>query len=168
MSKKSHFALCIALVGLIVASFMVFAPRPVKAVMAALVRDVDNPARQPFAARCINTTLTEDSQCRISVPAGQAVVIQSVSADTEADRMNSVAVIDLFTMVGGRQFNEAYALFPARLNFNGTQYLSYDARNLTLSADGGTDIICDAETSLPNPAGLTIRCSVSGYYVTLP
>jgi hypothetical protein len=60
------------------------APRTIHAVAAALVRNVDNPARQPFRATCQNSFPggNGNPSCALATaPAGQELVIQGVTFD---------------------------------------------------------------------------------------
>ena len=169
MSKKSQFAL-VTVIGLFLVSFAAVAPRAVKAAIATLVRDVDNPARQPFAAFCVTgSTGGTQAFCTIAIPAGKEVVVQSVSVSASSASAVSPLLVNLITSSGGNELNELYGLFPLQVSVNGLFNEYFDARNLTFSADGGTNITCFASTNFPNPNnGLNAVFNVSGYFVTLP
>ena len=68
-----------AALGLLAAALAltVLAPRAARAVAAVLVQDADAPGRHPFVKQCIGSA---SSDCVISAPPDQRVVLQYVSA----------------------------------------------------------------------------------------
>jgi hypothetical protein len=172
MNKKMQFAIGIALVGLFVASFAAIAPKAVKAAIATLVRDQDNAARRPFSAQCFSTGSTGNSvNCSTpTIPAGEEVVIESISFQGFASASNSVLVPQVITFESGVQntFNpnpmtDSGFFQPSAAFFQGGQ-------TVRLYADPGSVITCAGVTRGANPVGvgLVVDCFFSGYSVTLP
>jgi hypothetical protein len=169
MKTRTTIVLVAAAFALALASTSIITPMAVKAAVATLIRDVDNPARQPFATSCsTDPGFGTEVFCKIPVPAGVEVVIQSVSVVATSDKTNSPVVVSFLTSVGLNELNEIYPLFPVSLTPNELFNRYVDARNLTFSADPGF-IVCVASTNQANPSrGLGASFFVAGYFVTLP
>src|SRR5579871_5616938 len=76
--------------ALLVTTFAIIGPRTVRAVTATLIRDVDNPARHPFAGICgFASSSTNTVQCTMPVPAGEEVVIQTAWVNAFAASTNT-------------------------------------------------------------------------------
>jgi hypothetical protein len=135
----------------------------------APVRDQDNPARHPFATSCGASTKGSIVVCLTpAIPAGQEVVIETISFNGFGDPGNSTVGFVVSTTTAGSSLD-------MRLNYisdsgNSPSAASYGAiQPLRLYADPGSQIFCQADTRGDNPSsGLEFTCSFSGYFVTLP
>jgi|SRR5215472_11793264 len=169
---KKQIVLVIALVAiLMLASVSVFAPRSVQAAIATLIRDQDAPGRHPFTATCsaFNSTFASNAQCSMAVPAGQEVIVQSVSFVGMSDPTNANMAFSITATGAGNDIvpvqlvvNDAGTAQPSKATFPGTQLAWFPA-------DPGTNITCVGLIKGEEAAGkLGLSCNVSGYYVTLP
>jgi hypothetical protein len=168
MKPSAKLAYLTAACALLVTTFAIIGPRTVHAVVATLVRDVDNAGRHPFVASCSGTTSGENTTCNISVPAGEEVVIQTEVLSAFADPANKLLLTTVGTSVGA---NTIYAYGNALDDgrYQPTQSELESTFTYTLYADPGSTITCSGNTKNANPTiGLEFNCQVSGYYVTLP
>lgn len=157
--------------GIFLAALLIaaLAPRAVHAVAAALVRDVDNPARHPFTTACsgngsnINFTLCQTP----AIPTGEEVVIESVSIAGIGDPGNFVGAANINTTVAG--VGQNYSLNPIFDSGLAQPAVSViqGIQPLRLYADPGTAISCELRTRGPN-SFLQTTCAFSGYTVSLP
>jgi len=154
--------------ALLLATFSIIGPRTVHAVVATLVRDIDNAGRHPFVGSCSNTTSGTNASCNISVPAGEEVVIQTEVFGAFADPANKFLATAVGTSVGASGIF-AYDNIPDDGRYQPTQSDLFSTFAYTLYADPGSTITCSGTTKNSNPTiGLEFNCQVSGYYVTLP
>ena len=140
------------------------------AVVATIIRDQDNPARHPFVTGCSATVANfKDSACFTPpTPAGQEVVIETVTFSGSGDRSNVVLAPQLVILSAASaaqiflnpMFDNGFGQ-PSFSNFSGVQ-------SLRLYADPGVGIACEGVTAALNPGGLSVSCTISGYFVTLP
>ena len=88
---------------LLISGIAVMSPRAVHAVVATIIRDQDNPARHPFVTGCSATVADfTDSACFTPpTPAGQEVVIETVTFSGSGDRSNVVLAPQLVILSGG-------------------------------------------------------------------
>ena len=170
MNKKMQFALGIALVGLFVASFAAIAPKAVKAAIATLVRDQDNVARHPFTTSCAGNNISNPigtvTCFTTPIPAGEEVVIETVSFSASASASDTILVPFVDTTVSGT--TQEYVFNP---QFDSGMFQPTDAvfsliQSVRLYADPGTQIQCGMRNI--NPTHKFTSCSISGYFVTLP
>ena len=158
--------------GIFLAALLIaaLAPKVAKAVAAALVRDVDQPARHPFVTQC--DVLGEPSgtaRCTTpAIPAGEEVVIETVNFSGLGDPGNFVLVPSVENTEGGitlvfnfNPMSDSGLDQPSNSQFQETQ-------SVRLYADPGTDIRCQGLTPGANPGGLFFHCRFSGYTVSLP
>jgi hypothetical protein len=158
---------------LLISGIAVLSPRAVSAVVATIIRDQDNPARHPFTTRCSGQSITSNSRqaaCTTpAIPAGEEVVIETISIVATADPGNHAFGFSVETAAAGFQtFYGMNTLFD-----NGTRQptgaLYAGVQSLRLYADPGSTIFVLGVSNGANPSqGVTIQCSISGYYVTLP
>jgi len=155
---------------LLISGIAVISPRAVHAVVATIIRDQDNPARHPFTTTCTGASITQVSTCNPpAIPAGQEVVIETISFTGFGDSDKSVLVPTISTIAAGffqtyflTPISDTGAFQPTNADFSGVQ-------SARLYADPGTLIECGGFTRGQNPSvGLTIECKISGYFVTLP
>jgi hypothetical protein len=168
--KKGQFALGVAVVGLLLASFAAIAPKAVKAAIATLIRDQDNAARRPFTARCsaaVPGGLIVSCSTN-AIPAGEEVVIESISFAATASQGNSVLIPEVNTVASGVSsfflpppMTDSGFDQPSNPHFQGGQ-------SVRLYADPGSVISCTAATPHVNPTFLSLDCFIWGYSVSLP
>ena len=92
-------------------SSTLISPRAVHAVVATIIRDQDNPARHPFTTTCTGASITQVSTCNPpAIPAGQEVVIETISFTGFGDSDKSVLVPTISTIAAG--FFQTYFLTP--------------------------------------------------------
>ena len=156
---------------LLISGIAVMSPRAVHAVVATIIRDQDNPARHPFATRCVATPTTSNfvSCDTPAIPAGLEVVIETITFGGIGDPSNIGIAPEVIVAEAG--VSQPYALNvipdsrfgqPFDLSYSGVQ-------SLRLYADPGTGIECNGATPHPNiSTTLTFVCTISGYFVTLP
>jgi hypothetical protein len=170
MKTRTTIVLVAAGFALSFAFNAVVMPKAVKAAIATLIRDQDNAARRPFTTSCRNVSAAFVVACNTPpIPAGEEVVVESISFSVSSDHSNSVLNVSLSTVESGSQNNfVANTLFdsgflqPSQADFEGGQ-------SVRLYADPGTVISCAAATHGPNPSsGLGMFCFISGYSVLLP
>ena len=88
-----------ALGGIFLAALLIaaLAPKVTRGLAAALVRDVDQPARRPFTTSCTASIIrTSEAQCFTpSIPSGGEFVIETVSLQAHADSGNTRVLASL-------------------------------------------------------------------------
>ena len=78
---------------LFISGFPILNPRTVHAEVATITRDQDNPARHPFTTSCEGSSADKATSCTTpAVPAGEEVVIETISFRVVADPNNLVAI----------------------------------------------------------------------------
>jgi len=104
-----------------------------------------------------------------AIPAGQEVVIETISFNGNGDPGNIVLVPAVTTTAAGvqrlyflNQLPDTTLGQPARAEYEGAQ-------SLRLYAGPGTIIVCNGFTDNLNPTmGVSVGCTISGYFVALP
>jgi len=170
MKKITGIAL-VAVAALSFASSAMFAPKAVRAAVAALVRDEDNPARHPFVTQCQAAfTTTRNTSCNTApIPAGEEVVIETVSLLSLADPTNHALEAQVFTKTAGTSFDTYLNVITDSGTGQPTFATFQGGQSFRLYADPGTVIGCSAITNGPSPSqSFGLQCYFSGYYVTLP
>jgi hypothetical protein len=155
---------------LLISGIAVITPRAVQAVVATIIRDQDNPARHPFATKCtIENNHSNGAICDTpAIPAGEEVVVETISIDGLGDPGNFVLGVRVTTVVGG--VSQDFRLNPI-FDSEETQpsFATYHGnQSLRLYSDPGFPIEFFAETSASNSTGLSVIFTISGYFVTLP
>ena len=91
-------------------------PLPVNGnVTPLLVRNVDEPARQPYRDHCsVSITPAFFQLCTITVPAGEAVVVQTESMEVRANIPGTRFMFDIQTPVNGPNQPAILQDFPDR------------------------------------------------------
>jgi hypothetical protein len=125
------------------------APAIAQSVKAALIRDVDNPALNPF-----QTTITSVSG--FIAPAHQRLVIEYVGY-SEPDTEGPIQIV---TTVNGVQVAHSVPHDTSE-SYNGFRY---SGRTVRIYADPGTQVGYNDTSS----NGANIRVSISGYLVNVP
>jgi hypothetical protein len=137
-------------------------------VRAALVKDVDNPARQPFAVNSgtssINAGSISVTQVLLTVPAGKRAVIEHVSCiDFLASGDNFVRMELRHTLGGVAKAQQFVHDFVGASLASGIDVWSF-SQPIRAYADPGTDISMSALRR--NSAGTGgIECELSGHFV---
>lgn len=136
-----------------------------------IIRDQDNAARHPFTTSCVTTPTTGASNfCEPpAIPAGEEVVVETISFSGAGDPGNVVFVPDITTTAAGVQ--QTYSLNPIPdSDLTQPRAASYTGvQSLRLYADPGSVISCHAFTPHPNPSqSFSFSCAISGFFVTLP
>jgi hypothetical protein len=131
------------------------------------VRDIDNPAKQPFVSTCsISFSTPQGNNCQfITVPVGKQLVIEVFAVFIQMQ----VGDRPVETVLVGTQNGREYVL-PYPQSFNATSGAS-DAwvvsQPLTRAyADPNTTPACEVGAN-PSEA-LSANCTISGYLVNLP
>jgi hypothetical protein len=154
-----------------VASFAAIAPKAVKAAIATLIRDQDNAARRPFTTFCEGFSGAGYAQVTCDtppIPAGEEVVIESVSVAGLADPNNFVFVPQVTTSESGVEYIFKPApMTDSNLNQPFSAYFQ-GAQSSRLYADPGSVISCLGTTPRSSVSTIAILCSYSGYSITLP
>ena len=141
------------------------------------VRDVDNPARQPFQANIIDIPIGLPNPVFFTVPAGKRLVIEYVSADIEADNTQcpNAPRYELTTTAGGVTLDHFF--YTKDAGTLGTS-VNDDTKAFGLSqqtriyADPNTQVRLDIRTGTFPTCGFHLNegsgIRVSGYLVDVP
>jgi hypothetical protein len=161
-------------VALVTVLLMVAAPRTVRAVVATLIRDVDNPGRASTVfARCqVNSSNADpDIDCSpaYTVPATDRLVIQQVEANCLTPQGNSIGDVFFFIKPPGNPLGVAHFLtfqdqgpdvFTNSRNFGTNQPVTY-------YLDPGSTLGFHADTT--DFAGFTVcTFQINGYLISYP
>jgi hypothetical protein len=154
-NAKSYLVVAAAAVLFMLFTAFVLQRTVVAQMQATLVKDVDNPARQPFSAECMNYTAEIDGCTLITVPAGQRLVIEMFEVRTQS----AAPVVSLL-------YTGIYHYFTPDPPV-GVANLVYSVRRVRYYADPGTKIVASSfSANSINTFGASYV--VSGYFVTLP
>ena len=166
MKKSTTIVLVAAAFALSFASIAIMIPKAVKAAVATLIRDQDQAARRPFTTTCSSSSGTPITACATPrIPAGEEVVIETVSFFGSADPTNTRLQPQLETTASG-VFQSYVFNF---IEFSGAGEGFGSTQPVRLYADPDTPIGCLAFTQGANPLfGLSLTCVISGYSVSLP
>jgi hypothetical protein len=148
----------------------VLSPRAVYAVVATIIRDQDNPARHPFTTNCGGSSNTNTAGGASPLtPAGEEVVIETISINGYADPGNKTVIPFVATTASGVS-TQYFLNVLSDAGINQPDYAGFSAvQPLRLYADPGIQIHCGGFTANANPTGgLGIFFEISGYYVALP
>lgn len=159
------------------------APRAVHAVAATLVqvtntaadpvpnKDVDNPARHPFAAACTAQSEGFDGPASCSPapgpPAGAETVIQSVSILVTRASGTGTPIETFYSFVTGGQSYQTYVPFVTQQSTASSVGAWVGNQAATIYEDSSSGQQCSAVES-DFTTQLTISCTVTGYTVSLP
>ena len=169
MKTRSTIILVAAAVALSFAFTAIVTPKAVKAAIATLIRDQDNAARHPFTTLCVSTSTTTISvSCDTPpIPAGEEVVIETVSFRGNADLNNPLLTASIDLQTGGIR-NAFSFIVPSSYSppFAPVYVATQSAR---FYVDPGSTISCQFTTPNNNPTfPLAAFCLFSGYSVSLP
>jgi hypothetical protein len=137
-------------------------------VRAALIKDVDSPARQPFA---VGTTITDFaggsnslSDTVLTVPAGKRAVVEHVSCINYIDTANNWIRFEMrYTSAGAASKHQFVHTYVGPSFSSGIDIWSF-SQPVRAYADPSTTITIAALRRSGSGAG-GIECYVSGHYV---
>lgn len=176
MKALRRMLLTVATVIAVAAAVSLAVPRAIHAVAAALVRDVDNPARQPFRATCQNSYPggSGNPTCTMAtVPAGQELVIQGITYDLLVKPGPGASVRCTLTVEQASPTNffvytfGAQDLGPALGYTDGTEEYTCVA-NSPFYADPGTTVYASFGRAFITPDSWSLTVTMSGSTVSLP
>lgn len=148
-------------------------PRAIHAVAAALVRDVDNPARQPLRASCQSNSPGSTTCDLVTVPSGQELVVQGVTFDVLVKPGPGSSVRCALQGYGGTPFKSftytfgAQDLGPAVGFTDGTEEYTC-VLNFPVYVDPGMTVDAGFARGFVDPDSWQFVASLSGYTVSLP
>jgi hypothetical protein len=175
-----------ALGGIFLAALLMaaLAPRATHAVVAALVQVTNTAANpvpvtqasafHPFQSSCTAeyTIGASGTRCFVAtVPAGQRLVIQTVSVDNVVDAgLRSESTGFSFFAGDGSVSLVLFINTPfTAATPNGVYDVSAGTQQVTAYADAGTKVSCGTSVNgMVNQPGSTLDCELSGYTVPLP
>ena len=157
-------------------------PRAAHAIAATLVqvtnttadpvpnKDVDNPARHPFAAACTNQGNGNDGPVTCSPapgpPAGAETVIQSVSIIVARGASTAIPIETFYSFVTGGQSYQSYIPFVTQQSAsNAGAWVGNQVA--TIYEDPSSAQLCSVVQS-DLATQFQISCTVTGYTVSLP
>lgn len=140
------------------------------------VRDVDNPARQPFQANIIEAPPFIPNPVFFTVPAGKRLVIEYVSADIQAaSQCASAPRYALTTTAGGVTLEHFFYTKDAGtvgLSVNDVRRAFGLSQQTRIYADPNTQVTVDIRTGTFPACGFNVNegsgIRVSGYLVDVP
>lgn len=136
-----------------------------------LVRNVDEPARHPYRDHCsVSITPAFFQQCTITVPAGEAVVVQTESMEVRANNPGTRFLFDIQTPVNGPNQPAILQDFPDS-GFSLSVSNASAAATLTapLIFGPGATVLCIWTDSTMQGGNINeADCTLSGYFVTVP
>lgn len=137
-------------------------------VRAALVKDVDNPSRQPFAADSnvtnFGTGAIDVSDPLLTVPAGKRAVIEHLSCINFLEAGNNFVRMELRYRLGGILQTHQFVHTRVGVSFIGTVDIWSFSQPIRAYADPSTEISIYALRRLTSGSG-GIECQISGHYV---
>jgi len=160
-------AAAIALVAMVVGAF---AERKAiaGAIQAGLMRDADNPARQPFATEC--DVQYASLGCTVTVPADKRLVIETVTATLVLPQGGKPLNFFISTVASG--VNNANHALVAHFMGRGGGVIKNDyyaiSESIRLYAAPGSTVLLEGQTTTVPPATESDILTISGYFVDLP
>jgi hypothetical protein len=163
-------------------ALLLAAPRAMHAVAATLVqvtnttaepvpaKDVDNPARHPFAATCTGQGQGEEGPASCNPlpapPAGAETVIQSVSILVTRGNSTATTAGTYYSFVTGGQSYQSYLPYVTQqIASNAAAWVAN--QSTTIYEDPSSLHACSAVQS-DLATQFQITCTVTGYTVSLP
>ena len=159
-------AATMALVAMIVGAFTE-GKAIARAIQAVLVRDADNPARQPFATEC--DVQYASLGCTVTVPADKRLVIETVTATLVLPQGAKPLNFFVSTVAGG--FKNANHALVAQFMGRGGGVIENDyyaiSESIRLYAEPGSTVLLEGQTTTVPPATEDDILTMSGYLVDL-
>jgi hypothetical protein len=156
MKKRATILLMAAACALLLTLTATVAPKAVKAAVATLVQNVDQPARHVFSGQC--EAAPGGDSCTFQVPAGVEYVIQNLTYQASAGGSGAIA---LSTKAGGNIMVRGYPVVPATAG-----YCNYWTTPVTAYADQSTTITIFFPNHSTSPC--VNFAIIEGYHVTNP
>ena len=136
-----------------------------------MVRDLDNPARQPLQFETGCTSITT-AGCNLDlpaslIPAGKRLVIEYVSMLAGTDDVGQVVFLEVSTSAGGSRVFHNFPPSPPTVghySFAVNGALTSIGQQVRLYADSGSVVNLNALASVP----VQVLFTVSGYLVDIP
>lgn len=172
MKRLAKLGYLAAACAVLVTTFAMIGPRAVRATVAALVRDVDNPGRATIVVPACNASSTSgsagDFACRPSftVPLNQRLVIEQVEGDCITPSGKTVVQASVSLSEAGVDSEHILVLTPEALNPFGFDPFVVN-QSVRYYADPGSTFQFNAFTT--DGSGSTI-CSwqLNGYLISFP
>ncbi|HUP02857.1 MAG TPA: hypothetical protein VMU19_02630 [Bryobacteraceae bacterium] len=141
-----------------------FYAKPVLASVAAMVQDIDQPARAPFQTTVTVNAISNFNYTSVSIPSGQRLVVDYVSMSGAATSAsgNIQPIIILSSTVGGGP-STLYYFAPQANSLVSGQF--YSGQNTTIFAD--TLQVGPAFAGY-SPNFLTFNVVISGHLISNP
>jgi hypothetical protein len=132
------------------------------------IRDLDNPARQPFQATRTCTAVAQVAGCsfNLAVPAGKRLVLEYVSLLARLPA-GQVVAFDIETTVNDAPVVHRLPFSPPAIDMFNTGSQTSIGQQVRLYADPGTTFSINANRA-PSAGGATFIFSISGYLVNIP
>jgi hypothetical protein len=169
-TKMLRFVLGIALP----VSALIFTAAPASAQYSSPMRDIDNPARQPFNfGKNLVLSFNTPSQLFLSdpsftVPAGKRLVIETLSIYV-ALAPGQLGLVKLGTLAGGVGVTHVFPLTKTYSLSSGEDVYT-GLHSIRMYADPGSTVFITAERN--TVAGIALdavfKVVITGYYVNLP
>ena len=140
-----------------------------------LVRDLDNPARQPVQARASCTinpgsSTPAGNTCEstiFDVPSGKRLVIEYASMQLEFITIGKLMSLDITTTLGGNPVSHSFPLSSPAVGAAGGGGLARLGQQVRIYADPGTAVmVTGVRTELTGTS--FCRFTISGYLVDVP
>lgn len=173
MKPLRKLVVAVASCAIVAGVISLAAPRAIHAVAAALVRDVDNPARQPFRATCQSNNPGSTGCDLATVPSGQELVIQGGTFDVLVKPGPGSSVRCILQGYGGTPYRTfsytlgAQDLGPALGFTDGTEEYTC-VLNFPVYVDPGMTVDAGFARGFVDPDSWQFVASLSGYTVSLP
>lgn len=132
------------------------------------IRDVDNPARNPFQA-AVEITMpngTGGENAVVVVPKGKRLVIEYLSGDASLPA-GQKCLFSVATFVNGQTTGTWHYLASGPVGKFGPFDCFRTGQVVRLYADPGTQVQLRADRDIPDGKGVA-RMSLSGYLVSVP
>lgn len=132
------------------------------------IRDLDNPARQPFQATRTCTAVAQGAGCSfaIGVPAGKRLVIEYVSL-LALQPAGQVVLFEIETLINNVSVRHRLPISAPAINMFNTGSQTSIGQQVRLYADPETAFSVSASRA-PSAGEATFFFSVSGYLVNVP
>lgn len=163
-------AACLTIVAAIVS---ITGSDVVAQIRAALIKDVDNPARQPFSASTNIVAFKSGdvvlSETIMTVPAGKRAVLEHCSCINYLEAGNNFIRFELRYVSGGVNARHQFVHTRVGVSFSPTIDIWSFSQPVRAYADAGTAITIEALRRSVTGSG-AIECYISGHFVdpTLP
>jgi len=135
------------------------------------VRDVDNPARQPFQAGGFAPFSANETNVIVNiatVPTGKRLVIEHVSVSCSLPTGQKMVEADLEVVLSNQTtYPNNLRVSAQGSDASGTHDLSIASEQVRLYADPGTPVRCFVDRDSFSGSG-DVQCSISGYLVDVP